>query len=107
MAGLLFLGTGATVASQMAFAIGQSTLEPFVLVTLVFAALPVVLGLLSLRLALRHTGRWTRRARLYLLLIAAGAVVAWAGFVVGPVLAASAALLPTRNPVAESTGSEA
>ncbi len=106
-AGLLFLGTGATVASQMVFAIGQSALEPFVLVTLTFATLPMVLGLLSLRLVLRNVGRWTRRSRIYLILIGAGAVVAWAGFVVGPMLAVSAAFLPKGNAVAAVSRIEA
>lgn len=96
VAGLLFVGTGATVLSQMILSLSRSSPDAFVAVTLIFAAVPVALGGLAVRLALRNSGRWTRRSRLYLAILGGGALFAWAGFVVGPVLAIAAAVLPTR-----------
>lgn len=97
VAGLLFLGTGATVLSQMILSISRSSLDAFALVTLTFALIPVLLGLLTLRLVLRDSGRWTRRSRVYLAILGGGALFAWAGFVVGPVLVLAATVLPAKS----------
>ncbi len=97
VAGLLFLGTGATVLSQMMLSISRSSLDAFAMVTLTFAILPILLGLLTLRIVLRHSGRWTRRSRVYLVILGGGALFAWAGFLVGPVLALAAAVLPVKS----------
>ncbi len=105
VAGLLFLGTGATVLSQMLLSISRSSLDAFAIVTLTFAIIPVLLGLLTLRLVLRDSGRWSRRSRVYLAILGGGALFAWAGLVVGPVLALAAAVLPLKS--AGETGAEA
>lgn len=107
LAGLLFLGTGATVVSQMLLSISRSSVDPFVIVTLIFAALPIVLGLSTLRLVLRHSGHWTLRSRAYLMVLGGGALAAWAGFVIGPILAIVAAVLPSRASVTSTTEVEA
>ena len=96
VAGLLFVGSGATVLSQMFLSLSRSSVDAFVLVTLVFAVLPIVLGLRTLQVALRHSGHWTLRSRVYLVVLGGGALVAWAGFVIGPILAIAAAVLPSN-----------
>ena len=107
VAGLLFLGTGATVLSQMILSLSRSSLDAFAIVTLVFAILPIVLGLLTMRLVLRHSEHWTLRSRLYLIVIGGGALVAWAGFVIGPILAIAAAVLPSKAPHTSTSEVEA
>ena len=97
VAGLLFLGTGATVLSQMILSISRSSLDAFAIVTVAFAIVPILLGLLTLRIVLRGSGRWTLKGRAYLVILGAGALFAWAGFVVGPVLALTAAILPAKG----------
>ena len=107
VAGLLFLGTGATVLSQMVLSLSRSSLDAFAVVTLIFAVVPIVMGLLTVRLALRNSQHWTRRSRFYLILLGGGALVAWAGFVIGPILGISAAVLPSKPTPTSTHGVEA
>jgi len=107
VAGLLFLGTGATVFCQMILSISRSLADASLIVTLIFAILPIVLGLLTIRLAVRSSGYWTVRSRLYLVVLGVGALVIWTGYLIGPVLAIGAAVVPSRSaaptaPVAEA-----
>lgn len=96
VAGLLFLATGATVLSQMVLSVSRSSLDAFAIVTLIFAVVPITLGLLTVRLTLRNSGHWTLRSRLYLIVLGSGALFAWAGFVIGPILSIAAAVLPSN-----------
>lgn len=107
LAGLLFLGTGATVVSQMLLSMSRTSVDPFAIVTVIFAALPILLGLLTVRLVLRSSGHWTLRSRVYLMVLGGGGLVAWAGFVIGPILAIAAAVLPSRASVTSTTEVEA
>ena len=97
IAGLLFLGTGATVATQSIFALLRSTPDALLVATVLFAALPIVLGVLTLRLAIRSSGRWTVRSRIYLALLGVLAIIFWAGWLVGSGIAIVAALIPSRG----------
>jgi hypothetical protein len=94
-AGLLFLGTGATVFSQLVYALSRSSPDPFIVVTIVLGIVPLMLGLVTLRLALHHSGRWTSRSRAGLLIIAVLATVSWSGYLIGPVLALIAGIVPS------------
>lgn len=96
LAGLLFLGTGATVVSQMILSISRSPVDAFVIFTLILAVLPTILGLLAVRLAVRKSGHWTLWSRLCLVLLGGGALATWAGLLIGPVLAIAAAVLPSE-----------
>jgi hypothetical protein len=94
LAGLLFIGSGATVASQMVVAALQSSADSAVIVTFVIAAIPIMLGVFGLRLALRNAGPATWQWRVSLALLGVGALIFWAGWLVGPGLAFTAALWP-------------
>ena len=96
LAGLACLGTGATVAAQMLWSLSQAPADGLVMVTLLFALLPVLMGGLALRLAVRSSNQWTGRSRLYLVLLCAGALLVWAGYLIGPALALVAAILPAK-----------
>jgi hypothetical protein len=91
-AGLLFLASGFTVILQMLIAL---TLAPFgldVIVTIVLALVPIIMGIFAIRFALRETVN--TRTRLSVAILGVLALFAWAGFVVGPILAIIASALP-------------
>jgi hypothetical protein len=96
IAGLLCLGSGATIASQMAVSLMRSKPDSLLIATVLLATLPVVVGVLTLLLAMRRSGRWTIGSRLYLALLGGAALASWAGWLVGPGLAIAAALVPSR-----------
>jgi hypothetical protein len=94
-ASLLFLGSGVTVASQMAVSLMRSKPDALLIATVLLATLPMVAGVLTLLLAMRRSGRWTVGSRLYLALLGVAALVVWAGWLVGPGLAIVAACAPS------------
>jgi hypothetical protein len=93
-AGLLFLGTGATVITQLLYAVSRASPDSFVIVTILLGFIPTVLGLMTLRLAFRHSGRWTIQSRAWLVIIAILGIAAWSGYVIGPILAIIAGIIP-------------
>ena len=91
-AGLLFLGSSFTVVFQMLIAL---TLAPFgldVIVTIVLALVPIIMGIFAVRFALRKTVNV--RTRVSTAILGVLALFAWAGFVIGPILAIIASVLP-------------
>lgn len=91
-AGLLFIASGLTVISQMLFALSRAPGGPDIAITIIFALVPVILGLVTIRLALRRTVHIRTRAGMAI--VGLLALFAWAGFIVGPVLAILASILP-------------
>ncbi len=96
VAGLLFLGSGATVLFQLGFTLTRAPASAEILITLVLAAIPLAMGFAALRLSLKEgapvdTGRRIRMAILGVL-----ALFAWAGLLLGPVLALVASVLPPK-----------
>jgi cadmium resistance protein CadD (predicted permease) len=65
LSGLSFLGTGATVLSQMGFALTRAPLDSEVVITLVFAAIPILLGVSTLLLVRKIAGEMKTRHRIY------------------------------------------
>ncbi len=99
IAGLLFLGSGAIVFTQMAIALSLVTLMPepgWIMITIVFALMPILLGIGTLRLTLKSQ-TITVRSRIILFILGIAALFAWAGLIIGPVLAILASILPVRN----------
>ncbi|BBL68439.1 hypothetical protein MchiMG62_16200 [Methanoculleus chikugoensis] len=93
--GLLYIGSGAMTLMQMVIAAVGTDAGAALLLTLVFAVIPVLLGVWALLVAFRrHVGAGERIA-----MAALGplALVTWAGLVIGPVLAFIAAVLPARR----------
>jgi hypothetical protein len=93
--GLLCLGGAAITFVQMLNAVNITGYTPGVFITLVFIVIPAALGLSALRIA-RQTGPRTLRHRAYLLIIGIAGILFWAGFVIGPVFAIVAAIIPDR-----------
>jgi len=92
VAGLLFLASGFTVISQMLLALTLAPLGLDVIVTIVLASVPILLGVFAIRFALRTTT--SNRARASMAVLGLLALFAWAGLVVGPILAIVSSVLP-------------
>lgn len=93
LAGLLYIGTGASTLCQMIRALSLTGFTPECTITLIFAIIPILLGIWALRLG-RPGLSPTEGMRLSLLAVGVLGLVAWAGLIAGPVLALSAAMLP-------------
>lgn len=95
VASLLYIGTGATILNQVAYASRWAELGPEVGITLVFAGLPVILGIA----ALRKAQNWNPSTRTRLSIFALGVlgVLLWAGVLVGPSMMVVASILPRRS----------
>jgi hypothetical protein len=94
-AGLLFIGSGAMTLMQMAIAAAGTDPGAAILLTLVFALIAILLGILALRVAFRE--RIGTGERIVMVALGALALVTWAGLVIGPVLALTAAIVPVRR----------
>jgi hypothetical protein len=96
--GLLYLGSGATLLIQMALALYRTGLSSSVIITLVFALLPIITGIAMLRVAQQARERIAWQYRLKMAILGIAGLFFWAGLVLGPVLALIASILPrSRN----------
>ena len=93
--GLLCIGSGVTTLLQMALALQGIPVPPEVVVTLVLAIVPILIGIVALQIVSREDVDG-RRARIKVLLLAALGLVSWAGFIAGPLLLILSALAPGR-----------
>ncbi|KUK61826.1 MAG: hypothetical protein XD82_0942 [Methanoculleus marisnigri] len=94
-AGLLFIGSGAMTLMQMAIAAVGTEPGAALLLTLVFALIAILLGVLALRVAFRE--RIGAGERIVMVVLGALALVTWAGLVIGPLFAIVAGILPARR----------
>ncbi len=88
-AGLLYLGGAAITAAQAVHTVLLTGYSSIVLVTLIFIAVPVILGIILIRmgLILSRDSRYSRARGFWILLAGLLGLVVWAGLVIGPVLA--------------------
>jgi hypothetical protein len=96
IAGLTFLGTAASTFYQLAFCATQVSVEAEVIITLIFAVIPLIIGVLTLRIALKRNPAKTLRKRVYFVILGVAALFSWAGLIIGPVFAFAASLMPAR-----------
>jgi hypothetical protein len=99
LAGLLFIGSGVITLFQMVYSIMLTAFGSEAVITLVFALIPVVLGVATLVLSLRGAEQHSAKTRISLIILGAIALFMWAGLVLGPVLAIIAGIVPhpSRN----------
>jgi len=82
--GLTFVASGITMLFQMVVAVSTVPANPQVVVTAGFAMIPLLLGVATLRIALREDWQLESSAPMKLLVFGAIAPFAWAGLLVGP-----------------------
>jgi hypothetical protein len=92
----LCAGTAMMTALQMCMALSISSGPSLAggILTALFFAIPLVIGMLMLRLAM--TDRWGRAARVKLVILGFAGLAFWAGLLAGPVLTIITASLPQK-----------
>jgi hypothetical protein len=95
IAGLCYLGGASIVLVQMVRVLMVTGLSAGVIVTLILAFIPVTLGVWILRIA-RSTFPLSKKDRFSLGIIGLLGLLFWAGFIIGPVIAFIAALVPEQ-----------
>jgi len=96
IAGLCYLGGAAITLVQMMRAMAITGPSASVVLTLVFAIIPMALGIWAMRVGRSSVTR-TFQERALLVLIAILGLVFWAGLIIGPVLAIGAAIIPENT----------
>jgi hypothetical protein len=92
--GFLFIGTGFLVIFQMALAVIRTSMVQEAAVTVLFAIIPIILGIWIIRIIMQNREKIDARKRAYLAILGIFALFVWAGFLVGPVLAVLASIIP-------------
>jgi hypothetical protein len=98
ISGSLMVATAASILYQMTWGLSKVGWVNFALVSIMFAVIPLFLGLMIIRIGLRdrQARPLTHRTRLALLLIGAVGLLFWAGWIAGPILAIISAFFPRR-----------
>ncbi|MDD1712477.1 MAG: hypothetical protein LUQ69_04830, partial [Methanoregulaceae archaeon] len=97
VAGLLYLGSGAATLLQTIIALQVATADSAVLITLIIAAIQIGAGAAAVYISLNSSDPSSMKFRIQMVIIGIVGLVAWAGLVIGPVLAFAAALIPARK----------
>lgn len=94
LAGLLYIGSGFMLATQMLMALLGSTATSSAVLTVVFAVLPILLGFLMIRKMIGDKPSINLRDRLIMLAFGLLGLVLWAGLLVGPTLSIILSIIP-------------
>lgn len=84
--GLLFIASGIFLLYQMGFALLQVPASPQIAITIVFGAIPIILGLLAIRRFVLVDWQHKPRQLIVLFILAISALFLWAGWIIGPIL---------------------
>ncbi|MCW4020642.1 MAG: hypothetical protein NWF14_05375 [Candidatus Bathyarchaeota archaeon] len=95
LSGLLYIGSGFMMLTQMFVASASTGFDISMTVTLVFILLPVLLGLGVMKLTVKNGDHTTVRVRILTALLGLLGLFTWSGLVVGPSLAFLASILPS------------
>jgi hypothetical protein len=93
--GLLYVGSGMVILMEMAMSLYGAAYDSLAFLTVVFVLLPVLLGYAVLRKVHRGQAAISTRDRVVLVALGVLGLFVWAGFLVGPVLAVLAGILPS------------
>ena len=94
LGGFMFLGSSLSFFSQMAYALIQAPANWTVWASVIFATLPLILGITVIRIVHRENWGQSRRNIVTLVTISLIAPFVWAGLYLGPTLVILAGLLP-------------
>jgi hypothetical protein len=96
-AGLCYLGGASVTFVQMIRALGITGFSSAAGITLILVLIPVILGFAALRLARAPEPRLPKD-RFFIAAIGCLGLLVWAGFLIGPLIAVIAALVPDAPP---------
>jgi len=94
LAGLTFIGSGVSMFYQIIFNSTRVHIGSEAIITVLLAALPILLGLLQVSNALGSKGTIDQGTRTGSIVLGILGFLVWAGVLVGPVLAIAAGILP-------------
>jgi len=95
-AGFLCVGTGFITLTQMFYALSIAP-DITVIVTLMFALIPIILGYVILRILFKNLEKLKIGNRVVLVVCGVLGLFFWAGFLIGPLLTIFTALLPSKT----------
>ena len=95
-AGLLYLGSGLMMLTQTILALTTATPDLTVVLTVIFILIPILLSMAVFRLTVKGK-QVTNRVRVSIAILGVLGLFAWAGILIGPVLALLASLLPSKR----------
>jgi len=96
-ASFLYLGSGGIMFTQMAIALSRTALTSAVIVTIIFALLPVIVGIIMVRVAISVRDKVEMKARVTIAILGIIGLFFWAGLVIGPFIAILASLVPGHH----------
>ena len=96
-AGLLYLGSGAMMFTQMILALAATGPDFSAVLTIVFTLLPILLGVAILRLTIKDPKSVTKRVRAFIAILGLLGLFTWAGLLVGPAVALLTSVLPAKS----------
>ena len=97
--GLFFLGTGFSLIFQMLYSLSRSSYSPEVIITVFLALASSGFGVIALVLSMKDEryGEKSTQKRLYFFVLGLAGLLFWAGWILGPILAFEAAVLPWKR----------
>jgi hypothetical protein len=84
--GLSFIASGVFIFYQMGIALLQVPVSPQIAITIIFSAIPIILGLLTIRNFVSIDWQHKPRQLIVLFILAISALFLWAGWILGPIL---------------------
>ena len=94
LAAFLYIGSGGITLTQMGIALSLTPVTAAVVVTLIFALIPIIAGVVLLGLSLRLHAPIAAKERIAIAILGIIGFFIWAGLVVGPILALLTSILP-------------
>ena len=94
-AGLLFIASGVFLFYQMGLALLLVPVNAQIGITILFATLPIVLGVFTIRNCISSDWRHQPRQLIILFVLSLLALFLWAGWIIGPILLLITAIIPT------------
>jgi hypothetical protein len=101
--GLAFVGTALGITYQILHAFTYTGITAEAIITLLIVIISIILGLLTLRFALRSKPKLTIWRRVGLVAIGVVALFTWSGLYMGPALLIASALVPPYSKKEESS----
>jgi hypothetical protein len=96
IAALLYIGTGFMILMQMGIALSKSGASVAAVVTLIFAAIPIALGVLILKFSIKDEAKLTIKNRIKIFIFGVLGLILWAGLIVGPIIIFVVSFLPGK-----------
>lgn len=81
---------------EMGVASSKVGLDPLIFVTIIFASLPIILGIFTIRKGIRLNKDIGLKDRFKLLAYGIIALFIWAGFILGSIIIVLASILPSK-----------